>query len=81
MQDDTSDVSDHASDVSDLQKSLDILDHSLLLLVAERLLLTDKAGSQSLDPGRQVERIQKIAVESGVDQALAQSIMAPLLKI
>lgn len=66
-------------DTADLQKNLDILDHSLLLLVAERLLLTAQGG-QSLEPSQQTERIQKIALESGVDPALAQAIMSPLIK-
>jgi chorismate mutase len=79
MQDDNQDDMTVGADSVDLQKNLDILDHSLLLLVAERLLLAGQAGAQPLDPSQQAERIQKIALESGVDPALAQSIMAPLI--
>ncbi|WGL51338.1 chorismate mutase [Nocardioides sp. BP30] len=80
---------DPGAELARLRASIDNLDAALVHLLAERFKCTEqvgrlkaRVGMPAADPGReaaQIERLQRLSDESGLDAAFAQKILGVII--
>lgn len=80
---------DPGAELARLRSSIDNLDAALVHLLAERFKCTEqvgrlkaRVGMPPADPGReaaQIERLQRLSDESGLDAAFAQKILGVII--